>query len=414
MIKKILCIIISIVIILSLGACSFQNPIKPKEPKPPQSIIFETNEGFANFDTQFINFLDNEFANNSENYVASPLSLKYALCLATIGANGETQKELLDLMDFKNIDECINWAESYNYELEKFKVSAYEDKSSRTLHVANSVWHNSDKKGKLLPTYVNTVNDKLLSQVYCEKGNKLPTKINDWCKKETNGLIYPIVTDTVSDANTVIVNTVYLKTNWKKTFTEELTKKDYFTTIQGEKVEKDFMTTQGYFSYYKDNETELVVLPLEGDINCVFVMGKDSGIIKDGQETNFYEKIKQAELTDVNLRVPKFEINSSFNNNEIANFLSENGAHLCFDKNRADFSNMIDEQIYINKIIQKTKIETDEEGVEAASATAIIMEDNATNIDSVTHVSFDKPFKFYIYNFNNNNPEILFYGNYLK
>lgn len=414
MFKKNLCIIISVIMIFSLASCSFQNPVKSKEPKPPQSIIFETNEGFANFDTQFINFLDNEFANNSENYVASPLSLKYALCLATIGANGETQKELLDLMDFKNIDECINWAESYNYELERFKAEAYADKSSRTLHIANSVWHNSDRGGKLVPAYVDTINDKLLSEVYSEKGNKLPTRINRWCKKETNGLIYPIVTDTVSDANTVIVNTVYLKSNWAKTFEKELTTENYFTTIQGDKVKKDFMTTQGYFSYYKDDKTELIVLPLEGDINCVLVMGEDNGIMKDGQETNFYEKIRQAQPTNVNLQVPKFEISSSFNNNEIANFLSTNGAHLCFDKNRADFSNMIDEQIYINKIIQKTKIETDEEGVEAASATAIIMEDNAVSVDTITQVCFNKPFKFYIYNFNNNNPEILFYGNHIK
>ena len=211
----------------------------------------------------------------------------------------------------------------------------------------------------------------------------------------------------MTEKNTILVNALYLQSAWINSFDEDATKEDNFTTIDGDIVKKDFMTTTEYFKYYKDNETEIVILPLDGGVYCTLVLGSTE---------NIYEKIKEAKSTNMKLYVPKFEIESSFDKGELKTFLSNRSANLCMNPELADFSKMIDIPIFIDDIIQKTKIKTDEDGLEAAAVTAITMSDNCVMPeDKPIEVRIDKAFKFFIYNYNiDKTPELMFYGNYMK
>lgn len=428
-IKKYLCLILSALLVFSLCACKedFNIPspdistttLPTTTPESPEDtgVADKQNTGFSEFDNELLSFLENDMDYN-DNFMISPLSYKYALVLATLGANGDTQAELLKALGFNSVDECLKWAEDYTSVLVKFEEDAIRDandfnkgnekkSAERMLNVANSIWHNTDRDGIISDEYIKLVNEKLLAQAYNEKGEDLMPKINGWVNEKTNGLIKKLFTEPPTEKNTILVNALYLKSAWINSFDEDATKEDNFTTIDGDIVKKDFMTTTEYFKYYKDNKTEIVILPLDGGIYCALVLGSTE---------NIYEKIKEAKSTNMNLYVPKFEIESSFDKGELKTFLSNRSANLCMNPELADFSNMIDIPIFIDDIIQKTKIKTDEDGLEAAAVTAITMSDNCVMPeDEPIQVRIDKAFKFFIYNYNiDKTPELMFYGNYMK
>ena len=115
--------------------------------------------------------------------------------------------------------------------------------------------------------------------------------------------------------------------------------------------------------------------------------------------------------------MPKFEIETTAS--DIIDFLKTKGINLAFDSEIADFSNMMDTGNYINQIVQKTKIKLDENGVEAAAVTAVVMD--ATSClpqepPKPIYFIADEPFTFYIYTNvgEAETPELLFYGQYVK
>ena len=95
--------------------------------------------------------------------------------------------------------------------------------------------------------------------------------------------------------------------------------------------------------------------------------------------------------------IPKLDLETEFACGELVEFLKENGVKLAFDADRADFSGMIDHQIYVSDIIQKTRIKLDEDGVEAAAVTAIMMDNGAAAIPKEPKVfTADRPFSFFM------------------
>lgn len=121
---------------------------------------------------------------------------------------------------------------------------------------------------------------------------------------------------------------------------------------------------------------------------------------------------------DVKVSIPKFEVETSFNNKELIKYLAQKGVVLALDDTGiADFTPMVEGQdIYIDDIVQKTKVSIDENGAEAAAATAVIMME-ATSAGPITQPKefvANKPFSYYIYTNTDNGPEIMFYGQYVK
>ena len=384
-----------------------------------QDEIKVTNEIFSEFNVSLMNFL-NENIKEGDNYMASPLSLRYALALATIGANNDTQKGLLEATKFKSIEEYIAWCESVNKIVEDFDKKLELDKKifeenygkyvtdantpDRKLIVANSIWHN-ESYGLLEKAYINNVKEHFNSEVQNLPISEFKTKINNWVNEKTNGLISELFSQELpSDLNTMLINTLYLKSAWVSSFEEYNTKEADFTTYKNEKVKKDFMYQQNDFEYYEDKDLQVVIIPLYGDINVAFAIGDTK---------NIATAITEAKEELVSVTIPKFEIETTIEGDTILKYLRQNGATLALSDD-ADFSSMIkDYKIKISKIIQKTKIKVDEEGLEAAAVTAISM-DNATALpmDPPKPKEFkaDKPFTFYIYSDNNLQSELLFYG----
>jgi len=360
-----------------------------------------------------------------ENYMVSPTSLRAALCLATEGADGQTRQELLDAMGFADVEEMRAWygqidsrIEQFADELEESKRQyqeqdedsfydvMYSGEPDGAFHLANSVWHNTKFEGTLSEEYLKLLNDTYGAVAKDVAQEEITDAVNTWVKDETEGMI-PKLSDDLSESDLILANALYLRDSWVEAFEEGATKEDTFTTAKGEQVQKDFMEKTDKFLYYEDGDAKLVVLPMTGGLQAVFTLGEID---------NLKDALSKAERTRVNVKLPKMDLDTSFTNKELVDFLKARGVDLAFkDDGSADFSVMCqDKPLYIDDILQKTRIKTDEDGLEAAAVTAIIMME-ATAMegepDEVRVFHADKPFRFYICtDLEDSENEVLFCG----
>ena len=416
--RKVFILFLSLLIVV-LAGCAHQTQPATDKPNSNTELKNEMPEAYPlstnGIDEELFAFLENDCSYKNKNYIFSPLSYKYAILLATSGAEGDTQTELLKSMNFNSLDEYLVWAQNANNMLIEFEKDATDDFNSykkynpslkepnRKLSVANSIWHNTDATGLLREDYIEYSKKNFNSDSINIKGDKLMPEINKWVSEKTNGLIPTLFNTPLDDKNTILINALYLKSPWSTQFNEYATSKSTFYGLN-ENKEIDFMENTENYEVYKDDKTTLVIVTLEGGINCAFVMGDTN---------NLFENIEKSKTQYANLSIPKFEIETSFDNKELVNFLSQKGVNLALDAEKADFSNLIsDSEIFIEDIVQKAKIITNEDGIEAAAVTAIMMDNSASfEPNEPVNITFDKPFRFFIYNENANN-ELLFFGNY--
>ncbi len=369
------------------------------------------------FNASLIAFME-ENGFKDKNYLISPTSFRAALALAVSGADGETKDELLKVMGFSDMDELIEWYESvegsvksYADWLEQAKKEFKEysdyyeddvDEPDGAFDIENSVWRNTKASGKLSKEYIDYVSKHFGATADNVSDKKITETVNEWINKNTNGLI-PSISNDLSKADLILVNTVYLRTSWINDFYEGATKEGDFATVSGKTVKKDFMHQQEKFRYYEDKNGKLVVLPMNGGINAVFVLGE----IDDVRTA-----MAKASYEEVAVTLPKFECETSFSDNELIEFCKARGCNSAFNEN-ADFSLMSKEMaMYITDIIQKTKIKVDEKGIEAAAATVIMMTEGAALEEpEIKEFIADRPFKYMLMT---DDSELLFYGQYVE
>ena len=346
-----------------------------------------------------------------QNYMFSPLSIKMALAMAANGAEGETQRELLNVIDKSNIERFNDFS--------KKTIDRYSQSDKLTLNIANSVWVNTDNcPHDFEKKYKDTV-----SEFYNAKAGKVSNsnavkEINSWTSEKTNGKIPSIIDD--SDFWAALVNAIYFKGSWEKDFNEKRTKPDTFTSADGTKTKIDFMNQTNSFSYHKSDEAEIVKLRyktsfytedkdgnldrevLDGMNVAMYLIKTDSTNIEDTIKTSYdYKRIA--------LSVPKFKVDYSADITELL------GLNVATSKTLADFSGMMnlspDEDLWIDKVLHKTYISVDEKGTEAAAVTAVMMA-GATSAkpEEPIEVKFNEPFYFVIRD--DTNGEILFMGRY--
>lgn len=389
------------------------------------------NIGFDSFENSLINYINNsEF--QKENYCISPLSLRLALSLLAEGVLGETQQQLLSVLGVSSVEELRDlsvkmdtMAEQLSAEGER-TLEMYEEYPSAfsgepsvsILKVNNSIWKNTNQPGSILDSYKINIQEYYGGTSENVEAGLLKDSINEWVDTNTHGMIPAIVGDSVKDSNIVLVNTLYLKDSWSDEFFEENTVEKDFTTINDEKVKKDFMCRQDDYYFYEDGDSKVLIVPTQSNIYVAFVLGDNSNIV---------EKISKTTYEDTIVELPKMDIESSLDNGFIVNYLKSLGVQNVFDYTKADFSNMIElkdgePNVYVNDIIHKTKLITDEKGIEGAAASAVMIVCGAAFEEPKKPKEFiaNEPFSFYVFTNNVETEEmftdidLLFYGQNVK
>ena len=405
---------------LGLSACQAQGPADAPEEAPGRAPE-ETAEpapadlpalpdlpaseamGFSELDSRLIAYLsENGLA--EESFTVSPLSYTAALALTALGAEGETQRQILDALGFADTDELTAWYATVLVGVADFDGRiAGKDKASCAYRVVNAIFHNAACDGAFRETYQDLVAQKLAARASSHAADEITDAINSWVSDQTNGMI-PFLVEDASQSAAVLVNALYLKTLWPEAFDESpLTD---FTTVSGEKVQKEFITRTAKFDYYSDDACQLVILPLQGWVKMAVVLGDAGGLS---------EKLSAANTRKVRVTIPKFEVETSLDKKELVDYLKSIGCGRMFIDGGAQFDPMFTEGIYVDDIIQKAKVKVDENGLEAAAATAVIMMRNTAlpNPEEPVDFTADQPFRFVIYR-EDAAPELLFWGQIMK
>lgn len=329
-----------------------------------------------------------------ESKVLSPLSVSYLMGMLANGADGTTQKEVLNTLGVGDLSlQTLN--ESYRIML---NIAASKD-ASTTINIANCIA--VDKHFALKDKFKATVGNMFDADVESLDfaSNSTVDHINGWCSKQTNGMI-PKIIDQLSPADVaVLMNAIYFDGTWTNTFDKNSTKEENFRGYTRDIKRVQMMHQSDKFQYMSNDTFEAVELPYGNRTYTMTVLlPKDGVSIEEMMNSLDAQKIgslyKDMSECIVDLKLPKFTTSTETTLNDA---ISKLGAPSIFTS-AANFKNMSDADVFISKMLQKAKIEVSEEGTKAAAVTIGMVAMTALNPNEPRHVNFhaNRPFVYLI------------------
>jgi len=394
--------------------------------RPPEKEQEQINRGERDFSVNLIKSLFQDFNSTGvhENIFVGPSSIYATLMLAYFGAHGETEKELSNVLGTSGLSKS-NVQRSYLFERAFQAIRERNPDLGYQLTHANKVYFDRDLP---LNSCIQLLLQDELAAVDFKNADKVTNQINQWVKEKTKKKIPNLLPTGSLDASTkmALVNAAYFKGEWASKFETEDTKRDNFYVRNDKITMTKFMKQKGKFNYYTSEELRAHVLqmPYKGDdISMIIILPpfEDDALYTTVQRmtpetiqgvmaevrSGFYE------VDDLTVELPKFKIEQSL---ELSDTLGKLGVSF-FGDGPSDFTDFLDskvaseyaESLSFSKAVHKSFIEVNEEGSEAAAATALFGFRSARPLFH-THFIANHPFLFLI--FDEKTDMILFFGVY--
>ncbi len=344
------------------------------------------------------------------NFLFSPYSISQALAMTYAGARGETEKQMASALSFSlRQDELHRTFLLLNGELVAKNNAKADEKTrtlERTLRIVSALW--GEKTIPFDAAFMAMLQANygagLRPVDFINRPDAARQQINQWAADETNGRIKDLVPPPAITPLTrlVLANAVYFKASWATPFPEKATEDARFTLLDGSQVRVPMMTKQETVPYLRGEGYQAVVLPFAGGAASFLIILPDSGrfeAIEKGLDFKFVKQLAESlnQRREVRLTVPRFRFESSFS---LPAALKKLGLIDAFDSDKADFSAMgkmpSGQRLYITDVLHKSFIAADENGTEAAAATAVIIGVTSAPLDQPVEVRVDRPFLFAI------------------
>lgn len=334
-------------------------------------------------------------AQKKNNIMLSPTSLNFALGILAEGAAGDTKEKL---NEYLGTDKYTEYAMVY---LEK--LNAYNKNGSK-LKIADAVW--GDDNIALEQKFKESVSENFDSEVKnldFSDGEAASRSINEWCNKNTEGLISEIVAPEAISGSTglYVTNSLYFEAGWEKAWSVS-EKAETF----GNNGEETIYMTGSANDYYENEYATAFGKNYANGLSFIGILPKKEGeFTLEGLNINGLMN-SNPEYDQVSCKMPKLNFETSA---ELTEYLKALGLENIFSEN-ADFSGITKSGINVSSILQKTKLELDEKKTKAAAVTAIFSDKCAAPVDNmiIKEVNLQRPFAFLVYDMSND--EILFMG----
>lgn len=345
------------------------------------------------------------------NFFLSPYSISTALAMTYAGARKKTAKQMAQVLNFSS-DQNILHASFAS--LQK-SLEVINKKGHVQLNNANSLW--LQKKYVFKKDYISLVKENYgskLNFVDFAKAELVRGKINGWVEKETQKTIKDLIQPGIISDLTVLVlaNAIYFKGDWDIAFKKEDTEDREFFTNGKKSISIPMMYQKQKHNYLKNDLCQVLQMNYIGDdLSLVVLLPAQKDSLQNFEDKLSCELIEtwlcEVEEKKVEIYIPKFKNTSEF---ELKNTLVKMGMKEPFLKS-ADFSGMSKKKdLFISKIIHKAFVDINEEGTEAAAATAVIM--TRYSAELIPEFNANHPFIYFIRD--NQSGTILFIGRYKK
>ncbi|MGC8816206.1 MAG: serpin family protein [Candidatus Hadarchaeum sp.] len=329
------------------------------------------------------------------NLFFSPYSISLALAMTYAGARGPTAQEMAEVLRFTLPQERLHPA----FDALDLALMAQNSENFR-LNIANSIWGQIgfEFKREFLDVLAVNYGAGLRGLDFQGDPEAARVRINDWVGEQTNEKIKDLIPLGAIDTYTrlVLTNAIYFNAMWQHPFSENLTADGVFTLRDGSQVTVPMMSWPKSESirYSKGEGYQAVELPYRDTSVAMLVILPESFEEFEAGLTveSLREIVGGLERQNVVVRMPKFRFEFPL---DLTNALAGMGMPTAFT-DRADFTGMADDRLFISKVLHKSFVSVDERGTEAAAATAVIMELTAT-LPPPINVSLDHPFIFLIH-----------------
>jgi len=396
--------ILGVIMLIStafLVGCVEEANKKDNTDLPLDYIILGGSNEFVNSSNEFAFKMYEQLVDSDENVFFSPYSISTALSMAYEGARGQTATEMQQVLDLPEEDQARrDMVKNLQSQLNK-------DDTSYELSAANAYWLRQDEQ--LKEEYKNAI-----ESYYLAHGEQLDFRgdpdgsvdiINDWVEQETNDKIKDLLSsdDITFYTYLVLTNAVYFKSDWKYQFDPSGTNNITFYPTGSEGILTEMMHMNDEeieLNYSSNDDVQFLKFPYAGDELSMYIL-----LPKENDIASLEAKLDQAYIANlkevlsseyVDIYLPKFKFEQKY---ALSKPLCSMGMSSAFS-DEANFSGIKSNsgQLHISKVIHQSFVEVNEEGTEAAAATAVIMADNAITSSQPEPIEFkaDHPFIFYI------------------
>lgn len=326
----------------------------------------QTNNKFA-FD------LYKNLSSGKGNIFVSPYSVFSALAMTAEGAQGKTLTEMQNVLG-------LNKTSSSDY---LGIAKSMESNKNFELVVANRVW--GKVAGDYTPSFVKKLKQSYDSDFitldFVKKAEPSRITINKWVESKTKEKIKDLIPQgSINEATELILtNAIYFKAKWSNVFESDQTKVGDFTLADKKIVKTPLMRQSAHFSYFENSKMKMLEMPYENSgISMVAILPNQQTKLADlEKELNGDEilenLVKKSGYHSVVVVFPKFRTEGTYEMNAA---LKKLGIKDAFNPQKANFGGIrkvnASNNLFISRVIHKTFVDVNEEGTEAAAATAVM------------------------------------------
>lgn len=377
------------------------------------------NQTFADFTADNRDFAFSLFdqlredEGDGENLFVSPHSISIALAMTYAGAEEDTREQMAEALQFNLDDDALHPAfNKLDQALDQRSEIELEEEEDQafSLDVVNQTWGHDDFD--FVDAYLDLLGLHYGAGMYVvdfvSDYEQIRKDINAWVEGQTNDRIEDLLPEDslTEDTRFILVNAIYFYGTWENTFDEQATSETPFTLLDDTTEEVPMMRQDSRFGLFdkEDDDTIAVSMPYVGEeVSMVAFMPADEEDDflqweQDFTRQDFDTVIEEMMDMRVMLSFPRFEDDAEF---ELEETFEALGMIDAFDECDADFGGITGhppcldfKSLYIDEIYHQSFVSVDEEGTEAAAATAVVGDTPTSMPPSVT---FDRPFYYAIY-----------------
>jgi serpin B len=333
------------------------------------------------------------------NLFFSPYSIAQVLTMTSAGARGQTAQQMAQALHSAFPQERLHPAANA---LDRALNSRRASEDGFQLETVNSIW--GQQGFAFQPAFLDTLATNYGAGLRLLDFKTAPepsrATINAMIAQQTHDKITDLLPEgSINDlTRMVLANAIYFNAKWIAPFAKEATRDGTFNPDQGSAVTTPMMTKQANYAYAAGQGYQAIMLPYRGGVSML-VLVPDAGQLsafEAGLDDMRLQTILDGLATrEVLLTLPKFEYQSD--SISLKKQLSTLGMADAFDPDTADFSGMDGQRdLFIGDGFHKAMVRVDEEGTEAAAATAVNMQATSARVDPPLTLTIDRPFVFLI------------------